>query len=144
MRLLQFRFAYVLILFGGILVFFNFVQLQQSHPLNNVAFISDPIIQNEIEIKKLSNLKIIPETKTQDNYVLNINSCILNEHLNTCVPVVKEITTSSQADCLNLADEYKNEFVDLVEKGIDITISCNKISKDIAFDSSLDLQENLL
>jgi hypothetical protein len=144
MKFIKLRFAYLLLLLSGVLVFINFYQLQQTQDFKTIKLTKEPILQNEIEIKKLSNLKIIPEVKVQETYVLNINSCILNEHLNTCVPVVKEITTSSQVDCLNLADEYKNECVDLVEKGIDITISCNKISKDIAFDSSLDLQENLL
>jgi hypothetical protein len=144
MKFIKLRFAYLLLLLSGVLVFINFYQLQQTQDFKTIKLTKEPILQNEIEIKKLSNLKIIPEVKVQETYVLNINSCILNEHLNTCVPVVKEITTNSQADCLSLADEYKNEFVDLVEKGIDISINCNKTSKDIAFDSSLDLQENLL
>jgi hypothetical protein len=144
MKFLKLRFAYLLLLLGGVLVFINFYQLQQTHDLKKITLSKDPILQNEIEIKKLSNLKIIPEAKVQETYVLNFNSCVLNEHLNNCVPIVKEIKTSSKEDCLVLADDYTKEFVDLIDKGIDIKISCIKTSRDIAFDSSLALQENLL
>ena len=144
MKFLKLRFAYLLLLLGGVLVFINFYQLQQTHDLKKIILSKDPILQNEIEIKKLSNLKIIPETKVQETYVLNVSSCVLNEHLNNCVPIIKEIKTSSKEDCLVLADDYTNEFVDLIDKGIDIKISCIKTSRDIAFDSSLALQENLL
>ena len=144
MKFLKLRFAYLLLLLGGVLVFINFYQLQQTHDLKKITLSKDPILQNEIEIKKLSNLKIIPETKVQETYVLNVSSCVLNEHLNNCVPIIKEIKTSSKEDCLVLADDYTNEFVDLIDKGIDIKISCIKTSRDIAFDSSLALQENLL
>ena len=109
-----------------------------------ITLSKDPILQNEIEIKKLSNLKIMPEPKILENYVLNVNSCVLNESLNNCVAIVKNISTNTHEDCLYLADEYKNEFMDLIEKGVDIKISCIKTNKDLAFDSSLALQENLL
>jgi len=144
MKFLKLRFAYLLLLLGGVLVFINFYQLQQTHDLKKITLSKDPILQNEIEIKKLSNLTIIREAKVQETYVLNVSSCVLNEHLNNCVPIIKEIKTSSKEDCLVLADDYTNEFVDLIDKGIDIKISCIKTSRDIAFDSSLALQENLL
>jgi len=144
MKFLKLRFAYLIFLLGGALVFLNFYQIQQTQDLSTITLSKDLVSQNEIEIKKLSNLKIMPEPKILENYVLNVNSCVLNESLNNCVAIVKNISTNTHEDCLYLADEYKNEFMDLIEKGVDIKISCIKTNKDLAFDSSLALQENLL
>ena len=144
MKFLKLRIAYLILLLGGAILFLNFYQIQQTQDLSTITLSKELVSRNEIEIKKLSNLKIMPEPKILENYVLNVNSCVLNDSLNNCVAIVKNISTNTHEDCLYLADEYKNEFMDLIEKGVDIKISCIKTNKDLAFDSSLDLQENLL
>ena len=144
MKFLKLRIAYLILLLGGAILFLNFYQIQQTQDLSTITLSKELVSRNEIEIKKLSNLKIMPEPKILENYVLNVNSCVLNDSLNNCVAIVKNISTNTHEDCLYLADEYKNEFMDLIEKGVDIKISCIKTNKDLAFDSSLALQENLL